>query len=25
MRVFQRKEVISGVNIHVEEKGFTVC
>ncbi|PDY36855.1 hypothetical protein COJ91_08765 [Bacillus thuringiensis] len=25
MRVFQRKEVISRVNIHVEEKGFTVC
>ncbi|AUD26289.1 hypothetical protein CU648_27940 [Bacillus sp. HBCD-sjtu] len=24
-RVFQGKEVISGFNIHVEEKGFTVC
>ncbi|CAI8825910.1 transposase [Bacillus sp. IT-79MI2] len=24
-RVFQGKEVISGVNIHVEEEGFTVC
>jgi len=24
-RVFQGKEVISGVNIHVEEKRFTVC
>jgi len=24
-RVFQGKEVISGVNIHVEKEGFTVC
>ncbi len=24
-RVFQGKEVISGVNIHVKKEGFTVC
>ncbi|OOR51579.1 hypothetical protein CN535_26555 [Bacillus pseudomycoides] len=24
-RVFQGKEVNSGVNIHVEKEGFTVC